>query len=153
MSAIAPTKTLAALYEAQHHYEDALLIYHHLQKEEFDESIQIKIIQLSKKLDLVNNRNPLITSIFTEEECSFFQIYPEKLYKKLQQTSFNSASCTEKDSYKTKQEMQDILSALDLVSKEDFKKMIHTSIEQGNSLENITLQDLFQSFQKDYEKK
>ncbi|MEA1971716.1 MAG: hypothetical protein U9N34_00220 [Candidatus Cloacimonadota bacterium] len=91
---IAPTLTLAKLYESQNQLFDALAIYDFLMginpREDIKESRAALIERIYKDDNI--KYHPLISKIFNEEQLQFFNIIPTDKYQLYSQTFENKTS-------------------------------------------------------------
>ena len=91
-SNIAPTLTMAQLYEAQEQYFNALKIYKELQDQDYSEEIEDKITSLNEKINKQNKKklDETIIQIFSEAEIEKFNILASDLYQQFEKTRRDS---------------------------------------------------------------
>ena len=88
-SNIAPTLTMAQLYEAQEQYFNALKIYKELQDQDYSEEIEDKITSLNEKINKQNKKklDETIIQIFSEAEIEKFNILASDLYQQFEKSN------------------------------------------------------------------
>ncbi|MDD3500992.1 MAG: hypothetical protein PHE19_01015, partial [Candidatus Cloacimonetes bacterium] len=79
---IAPTLTLAQLYETQKQYFDAYLSYKFIYDSNADDMILEKMEKSKSRIfeDPALQYNEIINTLFTVEDKTLFRVLPEKLY-------------------------------------------------------------------------
>ncbi len=85
---LAPTMTLAQLYESQNQLFDALAVYARLYNERGDEDIQERLEAVQERIlsDDKLHYDPRIAALFTADERKRLKILPQDRYEKLQES-------------------------------------------------------------------
>jgi hypothetical protein len=155
------TLTLARLYESQNHVFEALLMYQFLQIERNESFIKAKIEELTKKIWQENTitYHTSVNNIFSEDDKIKFQIYPSKIYsklKKIEATIFDINSPVKMEEITSNDEeglsQNEILQLFKNMEKIDIQAIIQSLQNDNKPLENITLQELYQTINKLHEK-
>jgi hypothetical protein len=158
------TFTLARLYESQNHLLEALMMYHYLLKDKDDSELQQKISELTQKIwkEQSPKYDGKINLLFSESDKIKFQIYPQKMFEKMQKIE-NSLLTehvtkeipeTAEIGYESEEFSQpEIAKFFSEMESKDFQTIIQLLMKDNKSIENITLKELYQTIHEHYEER
>ncbi|MCD6176933.1 MAG: hypothetical protein J7K29_03745 [Candidatus Cloacimonetes bacterium] len=136
------TITLAELYENQHQYIDALMIYKILFKENQTEKLQNKIDELKDKIfdEDSLDYSSIIDQIFTKKEKKIFNILPHKQYKTYKESQIelkNEETYPEEFAKEKEKEITITNTSEDDISLEEINQPVNNS---ENKILNLLIQ-------------